>query len=714
MTPAPSFPSAPRVLKAGIIALLGMVSLVFVSASAISVLFLFPDSLTLHWSYREFGVLGGVYNYWAALTLQRVAAMALALSEVAVIDSVFASLWQGEVFFRIFNQLVLIALFFYAIRLILPALSRWLALGLVLLAFGAALAGSSALPAFEERPGDHNFLNIWLLDQCNYFSMASMHMLVVALLWVYLRDGFTPARHVLFLGAFAVFLNTHELSLVIGGIVLAAMALASLTLARHPEVPPGIARWRLMRGDAGRSPIGIVLASGLYVVSAAVHLLAPGLSARSETWPAQMPLFPDALTAGAGPGLSPLWSMGSLSEPLLQSLLLAAGLAGFAVRREDGRRLRRRSPVFAVFVLLLLAVLMVTMSGLDAYTGRLMHLPIGKTVLPPHQHLIVALLMTYSAVVVGLLVGVWARGAISRMTFPAWPAWAVIAAGLVLVVQSAAFCDVLGFVAGDKPAYIGYAPMPWPNQFAEFARLDDQLRHPDAAGTAYVDEVTLFGPKHTQMFNTDLYRSFYTSGVPGLVKSYGLSRIVYIPCAFGPNPTLCNGLGKRPEHRSLDFGSMPAFEQSWRTETLVTGDLDAFGMRVAEAPGRGEHYLGGGPFARGDQAAVHVEVELREVANIPKFGLYLTGADGAALQVFDLEAGRVDAHGNFGATVIRPAIETRDDGTRLLRATFVTHGPTHSFDLRLQFVDADGATIYEGHPDRAVRVGRIRMYLVES
>lgn len=696
------------------------VSLVYISANVFGPFFAVPDTFGIYETYLIHGLFGGVYYYWGQL-IGRTSAIFFAFLEIFITDTVALSAWKSFVFFRFLNHFMVVAAFYFGLRMVLREAPRLLALALAIFIYGAAqslwgympeeMFSGPGTPVESPLTNTRGLWMLWLLDQAIYLLSAATFVVVFSYLWRFAYRGLTSAHTVGFLVCFFLFLNSHELNLITGGIVMGCITLICFAP-------------RLIRGSVADSPAGEMMATDrspsanrralvtflaflvVFLASAAMQVLSPSLDHRDQAWPAAMPLFPDAAVAGLNAGWTTFARMLDMSLPVLPAVFLACLAAGIAYGPAQPARLRRHVPAFICLALLTLAVLSFAMSGLMTYSSRMLA---GRTYFESHQHLYTSLLGAWSMGLIGCLVGACLRVSETARRASAGAAWAipVVTAGL-LIVPSAAFQDSYAYLQGehepDLPGMLG------PNQTALYARLDRQLSSPDKDGKVYADEVFI----HRGDQDNSVFRGFFESDLTGLVNLYRVKEVVYLPCELGPKPTVCNGRGERPRHEAFEFNRPSDLKRKWHeASNLVLSQVDD-GITLTANASEGRHSLLGGPFEKGEQAAVHVEIEIADRAMIAGLAVALISDDGEAVQPFDLEKGVALSGDESGARIARAAVAGTGDDSLTLSVTFVAFGASPTFDLRLYLLDAQGGFSYVGDPDSALEVGAIRLYLVHS
>ncbi len=686
--------------KLAVILLLVWPAAVFMSVNALNMFFTVADTFVGFDTYDAHGLLGGVGFYWEHL-IGRVSAMFVFFTELALSDRVAPTPWQGLVFFRYFNHLMVIVAFYAAFRSVAPGLTRTLGLLLGLFAYLAAQS-FWALPACPGCPPFEAAQILWLLDHSIYFFTAVMYLVVMGFLWRFLTGDLSTGGTALFLAFFFGLATSHEISLVVAGLVLAAMGVATLTGVLPRRAGPD------RRAAALRVPaVTLPPFAAAYAGSAALQLLSPSLAFRESVWPPAMPLIPDAVLGGLAARQAVFERLLLATHPVVPAVFLAALLAGLATRPGD----RPRRPGLAAAFLLLnlgcLTGLAFLMPILMVYGGRLAP---GAQELSSMQHVFILFLGVGVAGFLGLLLATRILPPMPWLRRPAAiGAWAVpVLAAALSVLPSPAYREGLAYLSGDRR--IDAAGMNAPNQTTLHARLDRQLSHPDATGTAYADEVFL----HRGDPDNPAFRRFLEGNGTGLSRMYRLADIVYLPCELGPRPDVCNGKGGRPEHSALRFDDPDSLAARWVVTEGATARPTADGLRLRETGAGGEHYATAGPFEKGAQVAIRAAVDIAAPADAGRIGLYAISGSGSALQVFDLAAARPAEHGDFGGRVVRPQVVRLDATTLRLSAIFVLSGEAPTFNLRIQLVDDDGATGYPGNDRRAVTVRRAVLYLVRS
>jgi len=718
--------------KLAVIAFMLAVSGVYIVSNAINVFFMVPDTFSVYRNYLNEGALGGVYSYWVHF-MGRISSMALAFFEIMLIDTFAHSLWQGLVFFKVLNHLSIMAAFYIGFRMFAPGTSRLLVVALSVFAY----AVSNSLWGGNSFPSTSGILTLWLVDQSIYLFSAATYLIMFACLWRYLNQDFTRGQVLGFFLVFFLFLNTHELNLAVGGMVLAIVVTGNSVppLLRHMAASHwgglylcGDHKSRPHRNDNRGHLYDIwwrgwangfrhffsirerplTTSAGLtfiYITSAAIQLLSPSLSFRENVWPVAMPLFPDSFLAGLNTGWSTFDRFFEFSLPVLPAVFLACLAAGLTSSQRRNVRARRRAIFFIGLALFFLACFSFIMSTLMIYSSRLTE---ASRIFAPHQHIYTSILGAYTVGLIGLLLG----GSI--IDFPAlrknlkhatWGFLAVVT--LFMIMPSPAFQDTYAFLRGERqfdvPGSGGWL------QADAFSRFDEQLRHPDTDGKAYVDELFV----HTGSPDNPAFRKYFESNDIGLARIYSLSDIIYLPCELGPKPIVCNGKGLPPRQEEIKF-EWGNSKGSDRYKPVNITTIFESGLKISETPDYGEHYLNVGPIGKGEQVAIRAEVEILDPKDVNGFALNMISADGAAIQYFDLKNMKASVGDESGGQIIQPKVMVRDDGVVVLSAIFVVFGSSPTFDFRLQMVDDVLTTRYTGQSNRGVVIGRLTLSLVHS
>jgi len=687
----------------------------YIYASAFTFTFIFPDTFTLWESYLRNGYFGSIYFYWNEL-IGRVSAISFATLEVMLIHTFAPSPWQGIVFFRIVNNLMICAAIYYSFRMFSPTTPRLLLAGIALFAFSASDTLSvsnvtfATLDTWPNVKGVNAVTGIWLLDQSIYFVMTASYFIVFAYLWRYVTEGLKSIGLWLFLFYFIVFLNSHELALVVGGLIYFVMLMSTLyqraghsTKSQPFQTPPQDSS-NVQGTWLSGSSFSIVAIFGIvYAVSASIRIFSPSLASQNKVWPVSKPIFPDSFEIGFAAGWSTFERLVDLSTPVMPILFVVCLAAGIAFRRDDIIRGRRMVLLFIFLAIFFLASFSFAMSTLDASTNRL-----RWDAFPVHQHLPTSFMGAFCTGMVGLLLGsLFPSGATRRGLFNL-VSWTFLAAGAAVIYFSPQFDEIVTYLRGNGE--LRQDGGSWSNQIKEFARFDQQLRDLDADGKAYADELSLFTPDPAYPQN---YTSFYHPPAwRGLGPMYGLSEIVYLPCELAPKNN-CTSPGLQEE---LEFGDGGALKGTWRRPSNVAVSYGTGSMTITETPNNGEHYLLGGPFDKGERTIVHAEVEILNRKNVDYFALYLMSADGTAIQMFNLKKKRPFRRGEYGARASQAKITETGDGVLLLSVTFSVIGPSPTFELRFQMLasfsgllNAD-ATNYAGDAERLVEIGKVRLH----
>lgn len=684
-----------RVFPLGIPSILALVAALalfglFVAGNMISTQFMFPDEIVAYEFYSKLGVLGGVAKYWLQ-SIGRISAIAYFFLEFRAIDLLHLNAWLGIIGARGFNHVLVLCAFAYAVRALLPGASRTTATLLAAAALAAGLASAAA--HVEDYNGYTTPINgTWMADQAIYFLTTAGYFAVLGMVWRYLRDGFTRRQAYAFLALFAVFLNGHELNLVVGGGVLFLMVTAS-------------ALWPQASGAKGPDPaiggtsrrIYLAALSAIYVASAALQVFSPSLAFRDKTWPPQMPLWPNAFWHGLKAGSAFIVEALDLSSPLMPALLAAAVVAGLVMGRDPAdRRLVARRCLMVLAIVAGFLVYSYLTSTLSAYTGVLG----ARNLFRFHHIAFISMIGAFTVAAVGLVVGgLLAETVAARWTPRAAPLWVAVAALFAVTAVAPGTRGTFAFVAGD-------------NKLDAFARMDRQFRSPDTDGKVYVDEQPLFTPDPS--YAPTYYRLFEQNdgyfGPPGfgLQNLYRVGGIVTVPCKLGPRPDVCNGKGVEPTYEAVDAHDGAALAALWTGTQGMTASADGSALRLIESDERGEHSVAAGPFAKGEQVAVRVEVEL-SAAGRAAVSLALTSADGAAVQPFDLAAATPGRPDERGGRVVAPQVRKLGDDRYRIACIFVLAGAQPDFSLRL-------ATAPEGSPaaDGPLVVARTRLGITRS
>ena len=617
--------------------ILGCISAVYVWAAAFNILFLFPDELYLFHVYEIHGYFGAIRHYWEDLTIGRISAMGLGFLEVMLTDYLLPSPWWGTVFFRGLNNLLMVVVVYICFRRAIPTLPRYLIFAIAILFYASANSLND--------PSTGHFMAIWLLDQVNYYFLAAAYFFVFSYLCIYLRSGFNRSNEFVFALWFFLFLNAHEIALVVGGLILFIMFLLSVArpLRRGSTLPGILQQQRDVRfqqtqnrpypvtatdyiccftegilsagktiraifasGIATRSRFALAFYGVIFCISAAIHLSAPGLSTRDKIWPKSMPFLPDSFLSGFNAGVSTFERMIDFSPPIAPILFLVSLVSGFVFSPVINSKTRRYYYQISGLAIFFVIVFSFTISSLMAYTGRI------GSYFPPHQLVFFAFLSLHLTALLGFFTGSILRSDEIRFRHKLLP-WPVIATASVVIYISPIHRGTVTFLQGESVVTHVH---PRPNHHVKFQRTELQLRTVTAGKKAFVDEIPLFTPKSPR---TTI--EFFHGNAFGLAPVYGLNDIIYIPCELGPKPKLCNGQGRRPMHKRIVFDKPSDYKTKWGRPTHVRVDLGGNGILIRETPARGEHYLLGGPFKRGEQSAVHVEVEILERRNLKKFAL---------------------------------------------------------------------------------------------
>lgn len=594
--------------SAAALALCGM----FVAANMMSTQFLHPDEIAAHVQASFIGVLQAVYFYWGHL-YGRVSALFYLFAQDRIIDALHIGPWIGTVAARGFNHLLVLTAFVYAVRAVLPRASRTAAI-----AFGAlALAAAFALAAQHVSPytGATPINGTWQVDQSIYFLTAAAYVAVAAAAWGHVRDGLSLPAQVAFAALFFVYLSAHEINLVVGGLLLAALTVANATPPPKAPRRPG-ARWAFP-----------ALLAAVYAVSAAIQVFAPSVRIRGEgDWASAMPLFPDAFLVGAKAGGMVFLQFLDARAPILPLLLAVAILAGRAYGGAAVDAVRCRWAA-AALVALLVVYAFVT-STLSAYTSVLG----PDQLLPPHQIVFIDMLGTFTVIAAGSLLGAsWPQRAVAPRALP------LASVVLFAVVATAPGTRAtLSFVSHRAP-------------FDGYARMDRQLRAPDAAGVAHVDEWRIFRPGEEPS-----YVQFFTAQGSGLQVLYKLGAIVWTPCMMGPHPNVCGGRGGQPTYERVRARG-EAQSRLWTASQGLTTETSKAGVWLGETAGHAEHFIETRRFANGLQAAIRVAIEI-EAPDRHYVAVSVNGPETSAVQYFDLIGAAPGLARDYGARVLAPRI----------------------------------------------------------
>ncbi len=699
----------------------------FVATNAIGTRFMVADELNAFSIYVSSGIFQTVTYYWLEL-IGRVSAIFYIAFQSMLVDILSPSHYWGIVLARAFNNILIILSAAYALSIFFPAQRMHVVATLATLVYVAA----SDISGFRSVGGT------WLLDQAIYFTALAAQFVVLAFAWRFYVRGFKRGESLAFGILLFFFLNTHELNLAGGGVILAGMLLVASIWPSKWSFPPLAPRrtipdsrhfetyqhtgdgafdyifeavfevWRRIRQvwqefDSPR-PARPVSAVGkffaVYAVSVGLNLLSPSLEFRAKIWPAKLPLFPDALLAGLPSAILPLeWMLGPLGLLVFAcALLFGAG----SQRSFDVRRVSWIALGASAFGLLALYVLLTT--TLSAVIG---YVVAEKSQYPKHQVIYLSLLTMFTVCLVGDVAGQcirldprWAR----RARAAGWIAVVVVTA---IVVTGTSIGDSRGFFAG--PNGLLTASKPNISIFEQFLRYDRQLRDGGRGGSTFIDEAAVLagdGPS---------FGHYFLPKNNGISKNYRIPEFTYIPCDLGEPKITCNGQDYRPRHEAFAFAGPGEIAAKWRNAVGVNTEAKSRTLRISEREAEGgEHYVSA-TFDKSYAVAAHVEiVASTPPGSVDTVGLYAISADGSALAAFDFPIPAAYRPWAMGAIAVDQSATRRADGKTVLKATFVLKGEAKTFDLRIQLIAGTTQTIYPGRPEREIEIDSAQVYIVHN
>lgn len=693
----------------------------------------FPDEIHAYMIYLKAGVVKATYIYWVEW-IGRISAIFLVMMEFHLIDSFFESPWIGLLTFRGLNH-VFVMLGFYAVfRIYLPRSPRLLAVSTALLAFVFV----------ETEIGVSVLAGTYLLDHSIYFLSAFSFIVLSALAFKFIDRGINIREEALFLFIAFAYFNAHEVNLVAGGILIAAMLFVALfrdsppnnealdslgvwqadnsqQFQNYPQSLGGHLRFvfdgakiflgRLLissraakNSRQARSLKILAVAFAIYAFSAIIQVFAPSVDFRDRVWPAKIPVFPDAFLEGLTAGLSGISRIFAIDPPFYLALFVIALFAAILFGRSNHARERGWFLFASALILGLLLVQLFVISTLDARIG---YVTSATTVFPRHQDVFFGFVTAGVVLLLGFIVGEHFRtSALRRFSAPGLAG--VMAASVIFVLTSNQtmresydflFNGTKILIAGEEKT----------NDWREYRRLDKQLRAtPNSDDVVYADETALFTPKTAQTT-----RSFFEIPKYGIANIYGFGRVVYIPCQIDDPPGNCNGVEEHPVHHSFDAQTAAELAQIWtRTQGIESIETER-GLRLSETAVSGTHFVESSEFEIPGRRAIHVKLT---VANYESGGVIAVGAAGdgfSGVFFFDLGTGKALHPIENGARGLTANTKKNSDGTLDLETTIIYTGDKDKFRIRIESWK-DWSPVHPGDPSRTFELVGSEFYFVQS
>lgn len=693
-----------------------LLAALYISANGISIQYMFPDEIAAMLTYQNRGgVISGTYSYWASV-IGRIWAIGWLMIQFAFVEGFGLSPWVGAVTGKAVNHLLVLILFYFAIFMLPTKAPKIIIFSLATLVFSSAQVSS----------GIATVKGTYLLDQAIYFNSIALYSLLIGLFYYCSVNGFSKTFRFLIIGVFILYLNSHEINLVVGGMLMTGM-LGTIALRKFKNLDaPGPTKKKIggakgvqqfvaglanlwtqlktsfnfmnynvgnkRRNSDSKYIIFIVSLCMSYLISAALQLFSPSIEFRSNVWPPKIPLFPDAFIAGFSILKNSLVYAFQFNGGFFVGIVICAIVVVWVYPTNNKIRTWANLS-FAMLLIFLLVLQIYVMATLNAYIG--VHLTLEPlSFMAPHQLIFINMLYAFTLVAVGLVIG-------SLLPKPSIIHGRVIAVWIVFFstsffhLNSASFMDTKNFVFGGS-------------KIKSFVRLDHQLKNPTQDRVSVVDEVPLF--ENCVHCAVKSYYDFY-EGPSGLQVLYGLKDIVFVPCELGSSPTVCNGRGKIPISSEQYFTGR-SLRNKWASFHHAKATIVDNGLEFRETPEVGEHFLYSVHTKKGGQTAIRVKVEITK-ATSKNFMLYLISPDGSAFQGFNLTNNLPGPHGEFNA-FRRDARIVKEGNKHIVSAVFVISGPADQFSLRFQLADDDGETVYHGDGDRSVTISRVQLNLIES